>query len=211
MMRIYGMGDSGNCYKPRLLMAMLGRPFEHVETSSRDGTTRSPAYLAKNANGKVPLLELEDGRFLAESNAILLYLGEGTRFVPSDPYQRALVYQWLFFEQYSHEPLIAVRRSLLLYPERAAQATPERMAALLDGGHKALGVMETQLAQTPWLVDDTISVADIALFVYTQDAEIAGYDMRNFPHVTAWLDRVRAAPGYVGMDWKPAHHTAFGG
>lgn len=211
MMRIYGMLDSGNCYKPRLLMAMLGRPFEHVETSSRDGTTRSPAYLVKNANGKVPLLELEDGRFLAESNAILLYLGEGTRFVPSDPYQRALVYQWLFFEQYSHEPLIAVRRSLILYPERAAQATPERMAALLYGGNKALGVMETQLARTPWLVDDSISVADIALYVYTQDAHVAGYDMTKFPQVTAWLDRVRAAPGYVGMDWKSAHHTAFGG
>lgn len=211
MMRIYGMGDSGNCYKPRLLMAMLGRPFEHVETSSRDGTTRTAAYLAKNANGKVPLLELEDGRFLAESNAILLYLGEGTRFVPSDPYRRALVHQWLFFEQYSHEPLIAVRRSLILYPERAAQATPERMAALLEGGNKALGVMETQLARTPWLVDDSISVADIALYVYTQDANVAGYDMAKFPNVAAWLDRVRAAPGYVGMDWKPAQNTAFGG
>lgn len=211
MMRIYGMLDSGNCYKPRLLMAMLGRPFEHVETSSRDGTTRTAAYLAKNANGKVPLLELEDGRFLAESNAILLYLGEGTRFVPSDPYRRALVHQWLFFEQYSHEPLIAVRRSLILYPERAAQATPERMAALLEGGNKALGVMETQLARTPWLVDDSISVADIALYVYTQDANVAGYDMAKFPNVAAWLDRVRAAPGYVGMDWKPAQNTAFGG
>ncbi len=210
MMRIYGMLDSGNCYKPRLLMAMLGRPFEHVETSSRDGTTRTAAYLAKNANGKVPLLELEDGRFLAESNAILLYLGEGTRFVPSDPYQRALVHQWLFFEQYSHEPLIAVRRSLILYPERAAQATPERMAALLEGGNKALGVMETQLARTPWLVGDSISVADIALYVYTQDANVAGYDMAKFPNVAAWLDRVRAAPGYVGMDWKPAQNTAFG-
>lgn len=210
MMRIYGMLDSGNCYKPRLLMAMLGRPFEHVETSSRDGTTRTAAYLAKNANGKVPLLELEDGRFLAESNAILLYLGEGTRFVPSDPYRRALVHQWLFFEQYSHEPLIAVRRSLILYPERAAQATPERMAALLEGGNKALGVMETQLARTPWLVGDSISVADIALYVYTQDANVAGYDMAKFPNVAAWLDRVRAAPGYVGMDWKPAQNTAFG-
>ncbi|SMH50893.1 glutathione S-transferase family protein [Mesorhizobium australicum] len=211
MIRIYGMADSGNCYKPRLLLAMLGQPFEHVETSSRDGTTRSPAFLAKNANGKVPLLELEDGRFLAESNAILLYLGEGSRFVPFDPYERALVYQWLFFEQYSHEPLIAVRRSLVLYPERAALATPERMASLLDGGHKALGVMEARLAVEPWLVGDEIGVADIALFAYTQHADIAGYDMARFPGVVRWLDRVKAAPGYVDLDWKPAQHSAFGG
>lgn len=210
MIRIYGMRDSGNCYKPRLLLAMLGLPFVHVETSSRDGTTRTPAYLAKNANGKVPLLELEDGRFIAESNAILLYLAEGTRFLPAEAYERALVWQWLFFEQYSHEPLIAVRRSLKLYPERAAQATPERMASLLEGGDKALGVMETQLAKTPFLAGEAISVADIALFVYTQDAGIAGYDMGKFPHVVGWLDRVRATPGYVGMDWKPANDTTFG-
>jgi len=210
MIRIYGMGDSGNCYKPRLLLAMLGRPFVHVETSSRDGTTRTPAYLDKNANGKVPLLELEDGRFIAESNAILLYLAEGTRFLPADAYERAVVWQWLFFEQYSHEPLIAVRRSLKLYPERAALATPERMASLLEGGDKALGVMETQLATTPFLAGEAISVADIALFVYTQDAGIAGYDMAKFPHVVAWLDRIHAVPGYVGMDWKPANHTNFG-
>jgi len=211
MIRIYGMLDSGNCYKPRLLLAMLGRPFIHIETSSRDGTTRTPAYLVKNANGKVPLLELEDGRFVAESNAILLYLAEGTPLMPVDAYERALVWQWLFFEQYSHEPLIAVRRSLLLYPERAALATPERMASLLEGGDKALGVMETQLAKTPCLAGETISVADIALFAYTQDADVAGYDMGKFPHVTAWLDRVRAAPGYVGMDWKPANHAQFSG
>lgn len=211
LIRIYGMLDSGNCYKPRLLLAMLGRPFVHVETSSRDGTTRKPAYLAKNANGKVPLLELDDGRFIAESNAILLYLADGTPLMPTDPYVRALVWQWLFFEQYSHEPLIAVRRSLVLYPERAAQATPERMASLLEGGSKALGVMETQLAKTPFLAGDRISVADIALFAYTQDAAIAGYDMAKFPQVVAWLDRVRAADGFVDMAWKPANHTSFGG
>jgi glutathione S-transferase len=205
VIRIYGMLDSGNCYKPRLLLALLGQPFVHVETSSRDGTTRKPAYLAKNANGKVPLLELDDGRFIAESNAILLYLADGTPLMPTDPYERALVWQWLFFEQYSHEPLIAVRRSLVLYPERAAQATPERMASLLEDGSKALGVMETQLAKTPFLVGDRISVA------YTQDAAIAGYDMAKFPQVVAWLDRVRAADGFVDMAWKPANHTSFGG
>jgi len=198
-MRIYGMTDSGNCYKPRLLMALLDRPFEHVETSSRDGTTRSPEYLAKNANGKVPLLELDDGRFIAESNAILLYLAEGTPFMPADLYDRAIVHQWLFFEQYSHEPYIAVRRSYVVYPERAHLATPQRMAELLEAGNKALGVMETQLAKTPFLAGAKPSVADIALFAYSQDAGRAGYDMVQFPSISAWLDRVRALPGFVPM------------
>jgi glutathione S-transferase len=211
MILIYGMADSGNCYKPRLLLAMLDRPFIHVETSSRDGTTRTAAYLAKNANGKVPLLELEDGRCVAESSAILLYLAEGTPFMPTDPYERALVWQWLFFEQYSHEPLIAVRRSLVLYPERATLATPERMASLLEGGDKALGVMESQLAKTSFLAGEAMTVADIALFAYTQDADVAGYHMGKFPQVVAWLDRVRATPGYVDMAWKPANHSSFGG
>lgn len=203
MITIYGMSDSGNSYKPRLLMAKLGRPFKHVETSSRDGSTRSVAYLAKNANGKVPLLELEDGRFLAESNAILLHIAEGTRLLPTDAYSRALVYQWLFFEQYSHEPYIAVRRTMYLYPERAAQATPERMQALLEGGNKALGVMQAQLERTPFLAGEAISVADIALYAYTHDATVGGYDLDAFPAVKAWLARVAADEGHVPLTWLP--------
>ncbi|WP_395450622.1 glutathione S-transferase family protein [Aminobacter sp. UC22_36] len=203
MITIYGMSDSGNSYKPRLLMAKLGRPFRHVETSSRDGSTRSAAYLAKNANGKVPLLELEDGRFLAESNAILLHMAEGTRLLPTDAYQRALVYQWLFFEQYSHEPYVAVRRTMYLYPERAAQATPERMQALLEGGNKALGVMQVQLEKTPFLAGDAMSVADIALYAYTHDATVGGYDLDAFPAVKAWLARVAADEGHVPLTWLP--------
>ncbi|MBT1156433.1 glutathione S-transferase family protein [Aminobacter anthyllidis] len=203
MITIYGMSDSGNSYKPRLLMAKLGRAFRHVETSSRDGSTRTAAYLAKNANGKVPLLELEDGRFLAESNAILLHLAEGTRLLPTDAYQRALVYQWLFFEQYSHEPFVAVRRTMFLYPERAAQATPERMQALLEGGNKALGVMQVQLAKTPFLAGDAMSVADIALYAYTHDATVGGYDLDAFPDVKAWLARVTADEGHVPLTWLP--------
>lgn len=203
MIAIYGMTDSGNCYKPRLLMAKLGQPFTHVETSSRDGTTRSAAYLAKNANGKVPLLELEDGRFLAESNAILLHLAEGTRLLPTDAYERALVYQWLFFEQYSHEPYIAVRRSLMTYPERAALATPERLASLLESGNKALGVMEAQLQKTPFLAGGAMSVADIALYAYTHDATVGGYDLDAFPAVKAWLARIEADKGHVPVTWLP--------
>lgn len=203
MPTIYGMHDSGNCYKPRLLMAKLGRTFTHVEVDSERGGTRTAAYLAKNPNGKVPLLELDDGRLLAESNAILLYLADGTRFLPQDAYERAVVCQWLFFEQYSHEPFIAVRRALLKYPERRAQATPERMAALLEGGNRALAVMDGQLARTPFVAGGTMSVADIALYAYTQDARFAGYDLDGFPAVDAWLDRVAADPGHVALDWLP--------
>lgn len=203
MVIIYGSLDSGNCYKPRLLAAKLGLPFRHVETSSRDGSTRSADFLAKNPNGKVPLLELEDGRLLWESNAMLLYLGEGTRFLPADRYERGVVHQWLFFEQYSHEPYIAVRRALVHYPERAALATPERLAETLAGGNRALGVMQVQLASAPFIAGRSITVADIALFAYTQDAEYAGFDLGPYPAVAAWLDRVRADPGHVPLEWTP--------
>jgi glutathione S-transferase len=203
MITLYGSLDSGNCYKPRLLAAKLGLPFRHVEISSRDGSTRTDAFLARNPNGKVPLLELEDGRLLWESNAILLYLAEGTRFLPNDRYGRGVVHQWLFFEQYSHEPYVAVRRALVRYPERAAMATPERLAETLAGGNRALGVMETQLAKAPFIAGRSITVADIALFAYTQDAEYAGFDLGSYPAVAAWLDRVRADPGHVQLEWTP--------
>ena len=160
----YGMIDSGNCYKPRLLMAKLGLPFTNVEVSSHNGATRKPVFVAKNPNAMVPLLELDDGRRIAESNAILLYLAEGTRFLPADRYERALAYQWLFFEQYSHEPYIAVRKALLTFPERAKDATPERLATTLERGNKALGVMEQRLRQSPFFAGNSYSVADIALY-----------------------------------------------
>ncbi|MEP4420848.1 MAG: glutathione S-transferase family protein, partial [Nitratireductor sp.] len=170
MITLYGMGDSGNCYKPRLLLAKLGIAFRHVEVNSLDGSTRKPDFLAKNPNGKVPLLETEDGRHLAESNAMLLYLAEGTRFLPQDRFERALVYQWLFFEQYSHEPAVAVRRALLVYPERAHQRTPARLAETLEAGNKALGVMEDRLRAAHFFAGGALSVADIALYAYTHQA-----------------------------------------
>jgi len=203
MTRIYGMSDSGNCYKPRLLMAKLGKPFEHVEVSSHDGSTRSPDYVAKNPNGMVPLLELDDGRRLAESNAILLYLGEGTRFVPQDAYERGLAYQWLFFEQYSHEPYIAVRRALLTFPNRKAEATPDRLAQTLARGNKALGVMEKHLAENPFFAGGALSVADIALYAYTHVAGEGGFDLDRYPAVQAWLERVEADPGHAPIGWLP--------
>lgn len=203
MLRLYGMTDSGNCYKPRLLMALLGTRFQHVEVSYGEGGTRSTGYLARNPNGMVPLLELEDGRVLAESNAILLYLAEGTRLLPADRYQRALAWQWLFFEQYSHEPYIAVRRSLLRQPHRAADATPERLEATLQRGNKALGVMEARLAAEPFFAGEALSVADIALYAYTHVADEGGFDLDRYPAVRAWLARVEAEPGYVPMGWLP--------
>lgn len=203
MLTLYSYQDSGNSYKPRLLLAHLGLAFHLVDTSSRDGSTRTADFLARNANGKVPLLELEDGRHLAESNAILLYLAEGTRFLPADAYDRAKLYEWLFFEQYDHEPTIAVRRALSTYPERAAKATPERMPELLERGNRALGVMEARLAENDWLAGEQFSVADISLYGYTHDAHVGGFDLSRFPGVTAWVERVASQPGHVGLDWRP--------
>ena len=203
MIKLYSMPNSGNCYKPRLLMAKLGIPFDHVEVNSDTSGTRSAAFLAKNPNGMVPLLEFEDGRLLAESNAMLLHLGEGTRFIPADAYQRALVYQWLFFEQYSHEPYVAVRRALLTFPNRAKDATSERLALTLERGNKALAVMENYLQASRFFGGDALSVSDIALYAYTHTAGDGGFDLAAYPAVTEWLKRVDTDPGHVPMTWLP--------
>ncbi|MBZ9799971.1 glutathione S-transferase family protein [Mesorhizobium sp. ES1-4] len=199
-MILYSMIDSGNCYKPRLLMAKLGLAFTTVEVSSHTGDTRKADFVVKNPNAMVPLLELDDGRRLAESNAILLYLAEGTRFLPADRYERGLAYQWLFFEQYSHEPYIAVRKALLTFPERAGDATPERLAATLERGNKALGVMDKHLENNDFFAG-AFSIADIALYAYTHTAEQGGFQLDAYPAVVAWLGRVEADPGHVPIDW----------
>jgi glutathione S-transferase len=203
MLTLYSQQTSGNCYKPRLLMAQLGIAFRIVDVNSYDGSTRRPDYLEKNPIGKVPLLELADGRRLAESNAMLLYLGEGTPYVPADPFERAKVYEWLFFEQYSHEPAVAVRRSILTAPERAAQRTPERLAQLKVAGDRALGVMERRLSSADWLAGERYSVADIALYAYTHQAERGGFDLSLYPGIQAWLTRVAGQPGHVPITWRP--------
>jgi len=202
-MILYSMIDSGNCYKPRLLMAKLGIAFTNAEVSSHTGDTRKADFVAKNPNAMVPLLELDDGRRIAESNAILLYLAEGTRFLPADRYARALAYQWLFFEQYSHEPYIAVRKALLTFPERARDATPERLALTLERGHKALGVMNRHLEANAFFAGEAYSVADIALYAYTHTAEKGGFQLDAYPAVAAWLGRVEADPGHVPIEWLP--------
>ena len=204
MLTLYSQQNSGNAYKPRLIMAQLGIPFRLVDVNTYDGSTRTTEFLEKNPIGKVPLLEWEDGRRLAESNAMLLHLAEGTRLLPSDPFDRAKAYEWLFFEQYSHEPAIAVRRSILTAPERAAQRTPERLASLLEAGNRALAVMERRLGNADWLAGDDYSVADIALFAYTHKAHEGGFDLTGFPGVEAWVARVAIRPGHVPMEWRPA-------
>ena len=201
---LYSMQNSGNCYKPRLLMHQLGIPFRVVDTDSFDGSTRTPEYLALNPNGKVPLLVLPDGRRLAESNAMLLHLAEGTPFLPADRYERTLCYQWLFFEQYSHEPCIAVARSWLsLMPGGREKISAERLADLHARGHKALAVMEERLGEAPWFAGDSYSVADIALYAYTHVAGDGDFDLAPYPLIRDWLGRVAAVPGHVGMDGRP--------
>ena len=201
---LYSMQTSGNCYKPRLLLHQLGLPFRTVDVDPGKGETRTAEYLALNPNGRVPLLVLPDGRKLSESNAMLLYLAEGTRYLPVDKYERAQVNQWLFFEQYDHEPQIAVARSWLggYYPERTGKATPEQRAGWRDKGNRALTVMERRLAGHDWLAAGAYSVADISLYAYTHMAHEGGFDLGDYPGITAWLARVAAEPGHVDLTWR---------
>jgi glutathione S-transferase len=203
MLTLYSQQISGNSYKPRLLFALLKIPFRIVDMNTYDGSTRQPPYLAKNPIGRTPLVEFEDGRYLAESNAILLHFAEGTKYLPADPYDRAKAYEWLFFEQYEHEPSIAVRRSITTVPERAHLKTPERLAQTLEKGTAALAIMEKRLSGAEWLAGDACSVADISLYAYTHCASEGGFDLPAFPGVNAWLTRVASQPGHVTIDWRP--------
>jgi glutathione S-transferase len=198
MYTVFGMADSGNCYKVKLALEQLGKPYRWVEVDSTRGETRSKEFLARNPNGKVPTLQLEDGSFLPESNAILYYLGEGTPLLPADKLGRARALQWMFFEQYSHEPYIAVARSILRYqpPESPRRAELPR---LQERGNQALAVMEQHLSRNPFFAGTGYSVADIALFAYTHVAADGGFDLTRYPAVSAWLARVRAQPKHVAL------------
>ncbi|MBL6749377.1 MAG: glutathione S-transferase family protein [Nevskia sp.] len=198
MHTLYGNSISGNCWKPAFMLRQRGLPFRWVEVDILARQSRTPEFLAKNPNGRVPLLELPDGRFLAESNAMLLHLGEGTAWLPRDDYARAKVYEWLFFEQYSHEPYIATVRFWVAYMHKG-QEWAEKIAEAMAKGKAALGVMETQLARTPFLVGESPSLADVALYAYTHVAPEGGYRLEEFPAVQAWLGRFAGLPGFVGM------------
>ena len=196
MLTLYDYLSSGNGYKCRLLLAQLGIPYRRVELDIIQGETRTPQFLARNPNGRIPALELEDGTVLSESDAILFYLAEGTPYLPDDRLGRAQVLQWLFFEQYSHEPFIAVARFIchLLPPDTPRRAELPRLE---KGGHAALGVMERRLADHPFLVADRYTIADIALYAYTHVAGEGEFDLAGYPGVRAWLARVAGQPRHL--------------
>jgi glutathione S-transferase len=196
---LYNSAVSGNCYKVRLLLAQLGIPYETVEVDVVDRSNRKELLGELNPALRVPTLVLDDGRPLGESNAILWYFGDGTGFVPEDPYERAQVLQWLFFEQYSHEPNIAVARFLRLYsgePDRF-ERQKER---LLAGGYAALDALESRLGSQEYLVGGRYSIADISLYAYTHVADEGGFELDGYPAIRAWLERVAAQPGHVAID-----------
>jgi glutathione S-transferase len=198
MIRLHDNLSSGNGYKVRLLLAQLGIPFERVEYDIDKGETRTPEFLEKiNSNGRVPVLEIEDGKFLSESNAILFYLAVGTPYLPDERFARASVLSWMFFEQYSHEPNIATPRFWITHH---LEMTDERRTALETKrklGYDAIGVMERQLSSSAFFVGDSYSIADIALYAYTHVADEGGFDLAPYPAVRAWLDHVAAQPGHV--------------
>ena len=198
MLVVHGMADSGNCYKVKLALEQLAIPYRWNEVSTANGGTRTPAFLARNPNGQVPTLELEDGSFLPESGAILHYLAEGTPLLPAGRLERARVLQWMFFEQYSHEPSIAVARAILRYlpPDSPRRAELPR---LQERGRKALGVMQQHLAREAFFAAGRYTIADIALYAYTHCAADGGFDLGAFPAVQSWLGRVRAQPRHVPL------------
>ena len=198
MIRLYDYLESGNGYKVRLLLHQLEIPFERVELDITRGATRTPEFLAMNPNGRIPLLELEDGSRLAESNAIQFYLAEGTPLLPGDRLERSRVLQWMFFEQYSHEPYIAVLRFWV--HTGAAEGMDEAvLQEKREKGHAALAVMESHLAERDFFVADAYSVADIALYAYTHVAHEGGFDLAPYPALRAWIERVRAQPRHISI------------
>ncbi len=203
MLELYDYLDSGNGYKIRLLLAHLGQPYRHHELDIMRGETRTPQFLAINPNGRIPVLGLGGGHYITESDAILWYLAEGTDYLPADRLARAQVLQWMFFEQYSHEPYVATPRYIVRHlaaddPRRAE--LPKRLAS----GRAALAVMETHLGARDYFVADRYTIADIALYAYTHVAEDGGLELAPYPRLNAWLTRVASQPRHVGLFDRPA-------
>ena len=193
---LYDSAISGNAYKVRLLLSQLGLPFRRIEYDVDDGSTRTADFLAKNPNGKVPTIGLPDGSYLFESNAILYYFAEGTRYWPASRRQRAEALQWMFFEQYSHEPYIAVVRHWVAHLGKTLENEPQ-LAMRTDRGYHALGVMETHLKSRDYLAGDAYSITDIALYAYTHVAHEGGFDLARYPGIRGWLARVASQPGHI--------------
>jgi glutathione S-transferase len=204
MFTLYSMQLSGNSYKVRLLLARLGLAYRQVEVDILKGETRTPAFLAKNPDGHVPLLELEDSRRLAESNAILVYLAEGTDYLPGDAFARAEVLRWMFFEQHSHEPAIAAARFWLSLVRGGRELRTHDIDQWMEKGYEALALMERHLGRNDYFVGGRTSVADLALYAHTHVAPEGDFDLGAFPAVNEWLARIAAEPGHVTMEALPA-------
>lgn len=203
MYRVHGMSASGNCHKVRQILALTGQPYDWIEVDMMNGAHRLPEFLAMNPNGKVPVLELPDGRFLAESNAMLCYLAQGTPYLPEDRFLNAKVMQWLFFEQFSHEPYIAVARFICTFLA-ADHARRAELPGLIERGDKALAVMDQHLASNTFLVGEAMTIADIALHAYTHCAMDGGFELEKFPNVTRWLVRLETAGLKPMQSWSAA-------
>ena len=197
-MKIYGDKRSGNCYKLELLTSILELQHEWIDVDILKGETRSAKFLEKSPNGKIPILELDDGRVLSESNAIMHYLAANSSLIPTSQFSFASLLQWQFFEQYSHEPYIAVARYINIYlgmPEERRAEFESKQA----GGYRALAVMEAQLKNTPFLLGDTLSIADISLFAYTHVAHEGGFDLSAYPAIRNWISLIQSQKGFVNM------------
>ena len=196
MYKLYDFLPSGNGYKIRLLLTLLDIPFERIELNIIEGKTRTPEFLAKNPNGKIPLLEIAENKFLAESNAILYYLTQGTEYFPQDKYTQAQIMQWLFFEQYSHEPNIATPR-FWITELKQADKYQEQIEQKRKLGYKALNVMEQHLSSHDFFVGETYTIADIALYAYTHVADEGGFDLNQYSAILAWFKRIEAHPKHI--------------
>jgi glutathione S-transferase len=200
MSTLYQDPRSGNCYKVVLTAAHLDQPLKTVDIDVVSGFTRTPEFLAKNPNGRVPTLQLDDGRFLPESNAIIWYLAEGSNLIPADRFARAQMLQWMFFEQYSHEPYIAVARFWMVFaPKEKLREKQHLIPDWHARGNAALAVMEGHLRTHDWFAANHFTLADIALYAYTHCAEEGGFNLKQYPAVSAWLARVGATKNFVKM------------
>ena len=209
MLTLYGDLDSGNVYKVRLLLAQLGIAYRRVDTTQNRGEPATLEFRAINPMGKIPTIVFDDGRMLSESGAILYLLARDTALFPADAWDQANVLRWMFFEQYSHEPYIAVNRHWKLHLPRAEQARrADRIAHNQARGEHALEVMEQRLSDSAWLAAGRYTIADIALYAYTHVAHLCDFDLAPYPAVRAWLRRVAEQPGHVPMDFDPAQAVA---
>lgn len=198
MITVYGDEKSGNCYKVKLTLALLNMDYQWLNVDIMAGGTQTEAFLIKNPNGKLPIVELSDGRVLAESNAIIAYLAAGSGLIPVDEFDKALMYQWLFFEQYSHEPCIAVARFIQLYQGLPAERQAEYQNLQIKGA-RVLKLLNNHLAIRSFMIGEQFSLADIALYAYTHVAHEGGFDMSKYPKIKKWLKKVELQPHFIKM------------